>query len=211
METCAPGDVLVALLSDVHYAGASEQARGRDFEFRGITNPLTRAFLIVYRRFFWLRDPLRHNHLLDQFVERGAAFDYVIANGDYTCNSAFVGVSDDAAFESVRECLGKLRQRFGDRFRANYGDHELGKISMVGGRGGMRLASWHRARQDLGLRPFWQLEIGRYVLVGFTSTLAALPVFETEMLPAASEPRVAMDTEPPAASVPVAPALMLPT
>jgi hypothetical protein len=48
----------------------------------------------------------------------------------------------------------------------------------------MRLASWRRAREDLGLSPFWQLEIGRYVLIGFVSSLVALPIFEAEMLPA---------------------------
>ena len=86
-----------------------------------------------------------------------AAFDYVIANGDYSCNTAFVGLSDDAACQSARECLGKLRQRFGARLRANYGDHELGKITLFGAHGGMRLASWRRAREELGLQPFWRL------------------------------------------------------
>ena len=48
----------------------------------------------------------------------------------------------------------------------------------------MRLASWHRARQDLGLEPFWRLEIGRYVLIGVTSSLIGLPVFKPDTLPA---------------------------
>jgi hypothetical protein len=174
----------LGILSDIHYAGPAEQARGKDYELRGIANPLLRALAHFYRHFIWLRDPLRKNHLLDQFLEQGAAFDYVIANGDYSCNCAFVGLSDDAACQSAQECLGKLRQRFGANLRANYGDHELGKITMFGGQGGMRLASWRRAREDLGLSPFWQLEIGRYVLIGFVSSLVALPIFEAEMLPA---------------------------
>ncbi len=178
MGTCTLG-----IVSDIHYASAAEQARGKDFEYGGLTNPFVRAFAFVYRRYFWSREPLHKNHLLDQFLERAAGFDYVIANGDYTCNSGFVGLSDDAAYESARECLGKLRQRFGDRLRANYGDHELGKITLFGGRGGMRLASWRRTRQDLGLPPFWRVGIGRYVLMGFVSSLVALPVFEPEMLP----------------------------
>jgi hypothetical protein len=179
MRTCTLG-----ILSDIHYASAAEQARGGDFEFRGITNPLARPFARWFRHFIWLREPLRKNHLLDLFIERGASFDYVIANGDYSCNSAFVGLSDDAACQSARECLQKLRQRFGANLRANYGDHELGKIATFGTRGGMRLASWHRTRDELGLPPFWQLEIGSYTLLGFVSTLVALPVFEAEMLPA---------------------------
>ena len=102
----------------------------------------------------------------------------------YSCNTALVGLSDDAACQSARECLAKLRQRFGQNLRTNFGDHELGKIGLVGGRGGMRLASWRRARQELGLQPFWQLEIGSYVLLGLVSSLVALPVFEADTLPA---------------------------
>ena len=49
--------------------------------------------------------------------------------------------------------------------------------------GGMRLASWRRA-QELGLDAFWQLEIGNYVLIGFISTLVALPSYPADMLPA---------------------------
>jgi len=178
-RTCTLG-----ILSDIHYAGAGEQARGHDYELREIRQPLRRALARFFRHHIWLREPLRKNHLLDQFVERAGALDYVIANGDYSCNSAFVGLSDDAACQSARECLGKLRDRFGDRLRANYGDHELGKRTMFSANGGLRLASWRRAREELCLEPFWRLEIGSYVLLGFVSTLVALPVFEGEMLPA---------------------------
>jgi hypothetical protein len=178
MGTCTLG-----ILSDIHYASAAEQARGDDFEHRGITNPLARVFARFWRHFVWLREPLAQNHLLDLFIERGAAFDYVIANGDYSCNSAFVGLSDDAAYQSARECLQKLRQRFGANLRAIYGDHELGKTATFGTHGGMRLASWYRTRDELGLPPFWQVEIGRYTLLGFAATLVALPVFEAEILP----------------------------
>ncbi len=178
-RTCTLG-----ILSDIHYAGPGEQARGHDFELREIHHPLRRAVARFYRHYIWLREPLRKNHLLDQFLERAGALDYVIANGDYSCNSAFVGLSDDAACQSARECLGKLRDRFGDRLRANYGDHELGKRTMFSANGGLRLASWRRLREELGLEPFWRLEIGSYVLLGFVSTLVALPMFEGEMLPA---------------------------
>ena len=80
--------------------------------------------------------------------------------------------------------LNKLRRKFGSNFRAVFGDHELGKVSFVGQQGGMRLASWLRAREELGLQPFWRLDIGRYVLLGVTSSLIALPVFEPDTLPA---------------------------
>ena len=179
MRTCTLG-----ILSDIHYASAAEQARGHNYELREIQSPLRRALARFYRHYIWVREPLRKNHLLDQFVERGADFDYVIANGDYSCNSAFVGLSDDAACQSARECLGKLRDRFGTRLRANCGDHELGKQTLFSVSGGLRLASWRRARDELGLEPFWRLEIGRYVLLGFVSTLVMLPLLEAEMLPA---------------------------
>ena len=179
MRTCTLG-----ILSDVHYAGPAEQARGKDYELRGVANPVVRTLAGLFRHYVWLRDPLHKGYLLDQFLAQAPPFDYLIANGDYSCNSAFIGVSDDAACQSVRECLDKLRQKFGATLRANYGDHELGKITTFGAQGSMRLASWRRAREELGLVPFWQLEIGRYVLLGFVSSLVALPAFAAEMLPA---------------------------
>ena len=178
-----PRVLILAILSDIHYASAAEQARGPDYEVRAIANPLTRLLVKSFRRFVWLHRPLQQNHLLGQFLERAGGADYVIANGDYSCDSAFVGVSDDAACQSAGVCLGRLRDRFGSRLRANIGDHELGKLSLVGGRGGMRLASYHRAQRELGLAPFWQLEIGDHVLMGLTSSLLALPVFEPDTLP----------------------------
>jgi hypothetical protein len=178
MRTCTLG-----ILSDIHYAGPAEQARSHDYELQGIPNPLTRSLARFFRHYIWLREPMQKNHLLDRFLERSADFDYVIANGDYSCNSAFVGLSDDAACQSARECVGKLRARFGSNLRANYGDHELGKRTLFSGNGGLRLASWRRAQADVGLQPFWRLEIGSYVLLGIVSTLVALPVFESDMLP----------------------------
>ena len=174
--------VTLAIVSDIHYASAAEQARGGEYEFAGISNPLLRFLVRIYRHVFWLRQPMRHNDLLDRFIAETGSADYVIANGDYSCDSAFVGVTDNAACQSVREGLGKLRQKFGARLHANFGDHELGKISFFGGQGGMRLSSFHRAQTDLGLQPFWQFDLGRYVLIGLVSSLVALPVFEPDTL-----------------------------
>ena len=173
----------IAILSDIHYASAAEQARGDDYECRGLTNPFTRLFIRTYRHFVWLRYPLRQNHLLDRFIERVGTPELVIANGDYSCNTTYVGVSDEAAFQSASECLEKLRKRFSPNFRATFGDHELGKLSFFGGRGGMQLKSWHRAQRELGLQPFWRMELGNYILLGVTSSLIALPVYEADTLP----------------------------
>src|ERR1700722_17249134 len=153
----------LAILSDIHYAGPSEQARSDYYQFRHVSNPLVRLFIRTSRHFIWLRYPLRHNHLLDQFIERAGSPDFVVANGDYSCNTAYAGVSDDAACESARECLQKLRAKYSPRFQATFGDHELGKLSFYDARGGMQLKSWKRAQHDLGLQPLWQTELGNYV------------------------------------------------
>src|SRR5438045_270014 len=137
----------------------------------------------MHRRYIWLHEPCNQNHRLDTFLSRAAGFDYLVANGDYSCNSGFVGVSDDAACQSARECLAKLREKFGPKFQATYGDHDLGKLSFVANQGGMRLASWRRAQEDLGLPPFWRMDIGKYVLFGIVSSLVALPIFEPDTLP----------------------------
>ncbi len=172
----------IFIVSDIHYACAAEQSRG-DHEAKVISNPLLRLCVKLFRHYIWLREPMQKNHLLDQFIHCAGSPDLVIANGDYSCDSAFLGVSDEAAFQSARECLGKLRNKFSPNFRAIFGDHELGKLSFFGGRGGMRVASFHRAEKELGLEPFWKMELGNYVLLGVVSSLIALPVFESDILP----------------------------
>jgi len=171
------------VISDIHYAGAAERARGDDYEVACLRNPVLRLFVRSYRRFFWLRQPLHKAYLVDRFLERVAGLDYLVGVGDYSCDTACVGLSDEAARQSAGECLGKLRAAFGDRLRLTYGDHELGKLSFFGGRGGMRMASWREAREHLGLKPFWRLDLGNYVLLGIVSSLVALPVFEPDILP----------------------------
>lgn len=173
------GRIDLRIVSDIHYAGAGERARGQ-FDWSSVPNPLTRLLGRLYYRHVWLADPLAHNGLLDRFIAESARADFVVANGDYTCDSAFVGVRDDAACESVRECLGKLRQNFSGRFQAIIGDHELGKRNLLGGAGAMPLASWTRTVGELGIQPFWRVELGNYVLLGVASSLVALPVYEAD-------------------------------
>ena len=175
--------ITLTILSDVHYACAAEQARGEDFELAGVTNPLLPLFLKIHHRYLWLHHQLQQNHLLDQFLARSGPADHVIANGDFCADTGFIGVSDDAACESARESLTRLRAQFGAKFHATFGDHELGKRGFINGAGGMRLASFHRAQNELGLEPFWQLELGRYILLGVVSSLIALPTYEAETLP----------------------------
>lgn len=182
-EFKASGRVAIAIVSDIHYAGTTERARGDDFEMRAVANPLLRTLLKMYRDLIWMRKPLEQGAQLDSFLNKVGPVDYMVANGDYSCDSGFVGVSDDAAFQSTQECLGKLRARFGDRARFTIGDHELGKLTFFSGSGGMRLASWRRATESLGLQPFWQLTVGNYVLIGVASPLIALPSNKPDTLP----------------------------
>jgi len=172
----------IAIVSDIHYASPAEAAR-RHTMLDPIRGSLRRALVRLYRRWLWLQDPFAHNYQLDRFLARAGAADLVVANGDYSCDSAYVGVMDDAACESARTCLGQLRQRLGERLRATIGDHEFGKKMLGADAGGLRLASVRRCEAELNLEPFWQLELGRYMLMGVTSTLVALPVYEPEALP----------------------------
>lgn len=174
--------IRIAILSDIHYAGPRERQRGNDYEYKDLTSPYQRAICRFYRRFLWLRTPLEHNNLLEDFLARVGERDHVFALGDYCCDSAFVGISDDAALESAKECLGTLRRRFGTQLHAVIGDHDLGKFPLFGERGGLRFESWRRAGKDLGLVPFWCVEIAPYLFIGITSTLLMLPAFSGEIL-----------------------------
>jgi hypothetical protein len=92
-------------------------------------------------------------------------------------------LSDSAARQSAEECLGKLRGRLGERCVAVIGDHELGKSSLAGNRGGMRLESWKITTQDLKVAPVWERRLADHVLIGVTSTMIALDVYEADALP----------------------------
>jgi hypothetical protein len=177
----------IAVVSDIHYAATEERARCANLDFWGeIKNPAGRFIGRAYHRFIWMRERGAHNDLLDKFLAGAGQPDLVVANGDYSCNTAQIGVSDPAAFASAGECLAKLRGRFGANFRATIGDHELGKTGF-NGLGSMALASWPRVTQGLGIEPFWRVQFGRYLLLGITSSLVALPLYKPDA-PAADAP-----------------------
>jgi hypothetical protein len=159
-----PASHRVVIVSDLHYAGEAEQAR-RGYEGRVIHRWWERLVVFAWRRVIWLKDPLAHNHNLERFCAQAGEADWVVANGDFSCDSAFIGVADDAAFASARQVVGRLRDAFADRLLLVMGDHELGKVSLFGQAGGLRR------------------ELGPWVLLGVTSTLLALPVYEPESLP----------------------------
>jgi hypothetical protein len=171
------GTLLV--VSDIHRAGLAEQAR-RGFDARVVGNPFLRTFQRLYRRHVWMADPMSHNDKLEEILRRVPGPDRVVANGDFTLDTGFVGVSDDAAMESAAEALDLLRQAYGDRVRAVMGDHEIGKKSFMGGAGGVRRASLERAETGLGIPRLWRETVGEWLWIGMTSTLAAWPVFRAE-------------------------------
>jgi hypothetical protein len=80
-----------------------------------------------------------------------------------------------------------LRARFDSRLLPVFGDHELGKISLCSGQGGLRLASLRAAQEKLSLETIWIRRIGKYVLIAVTSSLAALAVYGAEALPEEKE------------------------
>jgi hypothetical protein len=169
------------ICSDIHYASELEKQRV-NYEINAISSPGQRLLVRFYRRYIWLRNPFGHNHLLERVLKPPFEPDWVVANGDYSCDSAFIGVSDPAALASAKECLGALRGRYSERFSAVYGDHELGKVSLCSGKGGLRLRSFELAQSDLKLEPIWTKRLGHYVLMGITSSLVAMPVFQRETL-----------------------------
>lgn len=170
------------VISDLHWACAEEQARA-GHESRAVQNPFLRLAAICWRRWVWLATPHGHNHHVAAILQRtgvGAA-DWYLANGDFTLDTAFVGVSDEAACVSAGECLSQLRAAWGSRLLTTIGDHDLGKMSLFWGAGGLRRRSLERCESDLGLSRFWVQPGGDgVVLIGVTSTLAAWTLFAEE-------------------------------
>ena len=173
----------IAVVSDIHYAAAVERQRCADFNSLAIKNPLSRIVARNFHHYVWLRQRGVHNDLLDTFLAAVGPVDLVIANGDYSCNTGHVGLSDEAAFASAEECLGKLRARFDEKFHPTIGDHDLGKVGLFSGHGNMALASWKRVTERLGIEPFWRVQLGKYILLGLTSSLLALPLYQADLLP----------------------------
>ncbi len=179
MRPCTLG-----ILSDIHYAGPAEQARGHDYELRAIPNPrgcvpsLVRSVTTSGCASRWART------ISSTSSWRGPASDYLIANGDYSSNTAFVGAERRCRLPKRAGMPGKLRQRFGANLRANFGDHELGKTHHV--RRQRRHAPGQLAPRPggTGFGPLLAARNRQLRPAGFVSTLVALPVFEADTLPA---------------------------
>lgn len=177
----------ILVLSDIHYACESERGRGST-ESKVISNPVLRILVWLFRRFLWVGAPMSQNHFLDHILDETTTdpkldLELVVANGDFTSDTRFIGVVDDAAFESAQIALTRLRTTFGSRFQPVFGDHEIGKMSLFGGKGGPKIKSFKRTKDELNIPPCWSREIGNYTFLGVTSTVLAQPVYEAEMEP----------------------------
>lgn len=175
------GRLQITVVSDIHYASAAEQVR-RNHETRWIKSRLGKAALAAYRDHVWLREPLLKNYLLDRFLERAGSPELVVANGDFSCDTAFIGHTDPASRQSAEECLGKLRRSFPEKLLTTMGDHELGKVSLAGKQGGLRFDSYRVSERDLGIAGFWERDFGAYRFIGIASSAIAFPVLEAEAL-----------------------------
>lgn len=177
--------VRILIVSDPHYVGPSERGR-KDYEACWLPKLSQRLFVRAYRRFFWMKDPLIQTELFLSALEEAGdqAVDWVVLNGDLSLDTGFVGVSDPLAFESARLCLNEIWERFDKQtLRVTLGDHDLGKMSMMGGRGGMRIDSLNRFRDDLDIEPCWHLDLGSFRLMGICSSLVALPAYQHDLEP----------------------------
>ncbi|HTI71947.1 MAG TPA: metallophosphoesterase [Candidatus Limnocylindria bacterium] len=173
----------VLIVSDLHYASEGEKARANN-DWRAAPTLPQKIITRTWGHYFWLRDPFGHNHRLSEIVEKHPAPDWVVVNGDYTVDTAFVGVSDGAAFASASQCLMDLRKAWPRKLLLNIGDHDLGKKSLFGGIGGLRLKSLQRMVGPLDVPLAWVQDIGHFRLIGLASSVAALAVFREEILPA---------------------------
>ncbi len=172
----------ILILSDIHYACEKERARG-DFRTKGVANPVARFLVGRWSEWLWEGDPFARNEAFHRFLERDFHADLVVANGDYSVDSGFIGMADPAAHESALFVLRSLKKKFGDRLHSIVGDHELGKVSPDGGRGGMRLEAFRKSLALPTVHSQWRMAIDNLVLLGVNSTLLAIPVLERDMLP----------------------------
>lgn len=179
----------IAVVSDIHMMGPAEIAHAnQSYEELGKTQrPLRRT---VRRGLYRIRRRLWNGHLewrhtaflraLDAVEEFHP--DWLIANGDFGGDFGGVGLSHEATFDSAAIVVNLLRERFADKARFVFGDHDLGKYSTVLQAGGIRLSSLDRGEKRLGIPSFWS-EVDEGVhLVGLNSSLFNLDLFLPEAL-----------------------------
>lgn len=181
----------LAVISDVHVLGPTEIARANQSfaSLRDDPHALRRKWrrgLYRVRRRLWNGHlEWRHTAFLRALEEvEDVQPEWVIANGDYGGDYGGVGLSNEATYDSAALVVRLIRQRFPERARFVFGDHDLGKYSTVLRSGGIRLDSLERGESQLGIPSFWH-EVDEGVhLIGVNSSLFTLDLFLPEALAA---------------------------
>jgi hypothetical protein len=179
----------LAVISDVHVLGPGERAKSDEcYRLLGydlhMVRRLWRKGLYRVRRRLWNTHPEYRQTAFLNAVDEISEFrpEWVIANGDYGGDTGGVGLADEHTYESVENVVGMLRQRFEDRIRFVFGDHELGKYSTVLREGGIRLRSLELGEKKLGIPSFWHEIDDDVHLIGVNSSLFTLDLFLPEAL-----------------------------
>ena len=179
----------LAIISDVHVLGPTEIARANQSfaSLRDDPHALRRKWrrgLYRVRRRLWNGHlEWRHTAFL-RALEEVEDFqpEWVIANGDYGGDYGGVGLSNEATYDSAALVVQLIRQRFPERARFVFGDHDLGKYSTVLREGGIRLSSLERGETQLGIPSFWHEVDDAVHLIGLNSSLFTLEHFLPEAL-----------------------------
>ena len=179
----------IAVVSDVHMMGPTEIAHanqcyaGLGQRQHALHRTWRRSLYRVRRRLWNGHLEWRHTAFLraldavDEFHP-----DWLIANGDYGGDSCGVGLSHPPTFDSAALVVNLLRERFPERARFVFGDHDLGKYSTVLQAGGIRLDSLDRGEAGLGIPSFWHEVDDGIHLIGVNSSLFNLELFLPEAL-----------------------------
>lgn len=172
------------IFSDVHYAGPGERRRGLT-ETDASVHPIQKMFVSVYRNFLWLADPLAHASNFRNLAIKMNSLkcDDSIFLGDTSMDTAFIGIADPLTLESAQEFMSLVQSHIDAPTKWVVGDHELGKTSMIGKKGGPRYKSVENWTEELNKPLGWSDHWHHWKLISVCSTLVGMPVFEAEILP----------------------------
>ena len=68
--------VELAIVSDIHYPGPLERARGHEYEFEGIRNPRAKLLLRLFRKYIWLHRPVSSQEM-SQLIQKRTTLSHI--------------------------------------------------------------------------------------------------------------------------------------
>jgi hypothetical protein len=110
--------------------------------------------------------------------------DYLVAGGDYSCNSGFIGLADPAAFASAAECLKKLRAQFAI---ASFPSSVTMNSASLASSANKVECAWPAGRAPSMIsasHPSGRKTLGRYTLSGSPPPSSPFHLLEADVLPA---------------------------